>query len=262
MMVSARSTTTFWNHNRHRASLEGTTAVGKSLETTGVFLLRPSGWNLKTLPGTSWASCRQRLQCLPSVVDRTLPSGQGTGGWCDGAWHARPFMNTAGCLCLPHLLRHFLWGKASLSCFLHAPCSHAKLTVYKAYKCRLPSIVPPLTHTHHSILQIPFLGRLERDMHENVGGLEHDFHFFHILEISSSQLTFIFFRGVAPTSYILHISRMNWWKSTGSDALFHQALQSSLAQLCRPGSATAMHCDALRCGVFEVTNITMESHHL
>jgi hypothetical protein len=128
--------------------LEGTTAVGKSLETTGVFLLRPSGWNLKTLPGTSWASCRQRLQCLPSVVDRTLPSGQGTGGWCDGAWHARPFMNTAGCLCLPHLLRHFLWGKASLSCFLHAPCSHAKLTVYKAYKCRLPSIVPPLTHTH------------------------------------------------------------------------------------------------------------------
>jgi hypothetical protein len=131
---------------------------------------------------------------------------------------------------------------------LLSPCSLLTCKAYGVQSLQVPSSIhrtPSHTHTHHSILQIPFLGRLERDMHENVGGLEHDFHFFHILGISSSQLTFIFFRGVAPTSYILHISRMNWWKSTGSDALFHQALQSSLAQLCRPGSATAMHCDAV-----------------
>ena len=128
--------------------MEGTTAVGKSLETTGVFLLRPSGWNLKTLPGTSWASCRQRLQCLPSVVDRTLPSGQGTGGWCDGAWHARPFMNTAGCLSLPHLLRHFSLGQ-SISLLL-SPCSLLTCKAYGVQSLQVPSSIhrtPSHTHT-------------------------------------------------------------------------------------------------------------------
>ena len=98
-----------------------------------------------------------------------------------GAWHARPFMNTAGCLSLPHLLRHFSFGQ-SISLLL-SPCSLLTCKAYGVQSLQVPSSIhrtPSHTHTHHSILQIPFLGRLERDMHENVGGLEHDFHFFHI----------------------------------------------------------------------------------
>ena len=39
-----------------------------------------------------------------------------------------------------------------------------------------------------------------------VGGLEHEFLFSHILAISSSQLTFIFFRGVEITNHIHRLS--------------------------------------------------------
>ena len=117
--------------------MEGTTAVGKSLETTGVFLLRPSGWNLKTLPGTSWASCRQRLQCLPSVVDRTLPSM--VLGMPDHSYRV---------VSLPHLLRHFSFGQ-SISLLL-SPCSLLTCKAYGVQSLQVPSSIhrtPSHTHT-------------------------------------------------------------------------------------------------------------------